>query len=71
MIALASFHCSSGISCSASQACHAAGGYADVGESSAAACQRELREEVGIDRQPQRLLVIERALKHRAKMTPP
>ena len=34
------------------------GGYVDVGESSAAACQRELREELGIDRQPQRLLVM-------------
>jgi 8-oxo-dGTP pyrophosphatase MutT (NUDIX family) len=47
------------------------GGYVDVGESPAAACQRELREELGIDRQPQRLLVMEWAPKHPAKMTPP
>ncbi len=46
-------------------------GYVDVGESPAAACQRELREEeFGIDRQPQRLLVMEWAPKHPAKMTP-
>jgi 8-oxo-dGTP pyrophosphatase MutT (NUDIX family) len=47
------------------------GGYVDVGESPAAACQRELREELGIDRQPQRARVIEWAPKHPAKMTPP
>ena len=47
------------------------GGYVDVGESPAAACQRELREELGIDRQPQRLLVMEWAPKHPAKTTPP
>jgi hypothetical protein len=47
------------------------GGCVDVGESPAAACQRELREELGIDRQPQRLLVMEWAPKHPAKMTPP
>ena len=47
------------------------GGYVDVGESPAAACQRELREELGIDRQPQRLPVMEWAPKHPAKMTPP
>ena len=47
------------------------GGYVDVGESPAAACQRELREELGIDRQPQPLLVMEWAPKHPAKMTPP
>jgi 8-oxo-dGTP pyrophosphatase MutT (NUDIX family) len=35
------------------------GGYVDVGESPAAACRRELREELGIDRQPQRLLVVD------------
>jgi 8-oxo-dGTP diphosphatase len=47
------------------------GGYVDVGESPAAACQRGLREELGINRQPQRLLVMEWAPKHPAKMTPP
>jgi 8-oxo-dGTP diphosphatase len=47
------------------------GGYVDVGESPAAARQREQREELGIDRQHQRLLVIEWAPKHPAKMTPP
>ena len=46
-------------------------GYVDVGEFPAAACQRELREELGIGRQPQRLLVMEWAPKHPAKMTPP
>ena len=35
------------------------GGYVDVGESPAEACCRELREELGIDRQPQRLLVVD------------
>jgi 8-oxo-dGTP diphosphatase len=35
------------------------GGYVDAGESPAAACQRELREELGIDRQPQQLLVVD------------
>jgi 8-oxo-dGTP pyrophosphatase MutT (NUDIX family) len=33
------------------------GGYVDRGESPAAACVRELREELGIERTPQRLLV--------------
>jgi 8-oxo-dGTP diphosphatase len=35
------------------------GGYVDVGESPAAACRRELREELSIDRQPERLLVVD------------
>ena len=35
------------------------GGYVDVGESPAAACRRERHEELGIDRQPQRLLVVD------------
>jgi 8-oxo-dGTP pyrophosphatase MutT (NUDIX family) len=35
------------------------GGYVDAGESPADACRRELREELGIDRQPRRLLVID------------
>lgn len=35
------------------------GGYVDVGESPASACRRELGEELGIDRQPQRLLVVD------------
>jgi 8-oxo-dGTP diphosphatase len=33
------------------------GGYADKGESPAAACERELREELGIQRKPRQLLV--------------
>lgn len=33
------------------------GGYVDRGESPAAACQREIREELGLDRTPLRLLV--------------
>ena len=33
------------------------GGYVDRGESPAAACQRELREELGIERTPSRVLV--------------
>ncbi|MFD0365451.1 NUDIX domain-containing protein [Nocardia sp. GCM10030253] len=33
------------------------GGYVESGESPAAACRREIREELGIDRHPQRLLV--------------
>jgi 8-oxo-dGTP pyrophosphatase MutT (NUDIX family) len=35
------------------------GGYVDVGESPAAACRRELREELSIDREPERLLVVD------------
>jgi 8-oxo-dGTP diphosphatase len=35
------------------------GGYVDAGESPAEACRRELREELGIDRQPRRLLIID------------
>jgi 8-oxo-dGTP pyrophosphatase MutT (NUDIX family) len=35
------------------------GGYVDVGESPAAACRRELREELSIDRQPQQLLIVD------------
>lgn len=35
------------------------GGYVDTGESPAAACRRELREELGIDRRPRRLLVVD------------
>jgi 8-oxo-dGTP pyrophosphatase MutT (NUDIX family) len=35
------------------------GGYVDVGESPAAACRRELREELSIDRQPERLLIVD------------
>jgi 8-oxo-dGTP pyrophosphatase MutT (NUDIX family) len=33
------------------------GGYVESGESPVAACRREIREELGIDRPPQRLLV--------------
>ncbi|WP_040785463.1 NUDIX domain-containing protein [Nocardia pneumoniae] len=33
------------------------GGYVEPGESPSAACHREVREELGIDRQPRRLLV--------------
>jgi 8-oxo-dGTP pyrophosphatase MutT (NUDIX family) len=35
------------------------GGYVDTGESPAAACRRELKEELGIDREAQRLLVVD------------
>jgi ADP-ribose pyrophosphatase YjhB (NUDIX family) len=35
------------------------GGYVDAGESPAAACQRELKEELGIQREVERLLVID------------
>jgi 8-oxo-dGTP diphosphatase len=35
------------------------GGYVDIGESPASACRRELREELGIDCEPQRLLVVD------------
>jgi len=35
------------------------GGYVDTAESPAVACRRELREELGLDREPRRLLVID------------
>ena len=35
------------------------GGYAEIGESPAAACQRELKEELGIQREMRRLLIID------------
>jgi 8-oxo-dGTP diphosphatase len=35
------------------------GGYVEPGESPAAACRRELREELGLDRQPGRLLLVD------------
>ena len=35
------------------------GGYAEVGESPAAACQRELKEELAIQREVQRLLIVD------------
>ena len=35
------------------------GGYVEPGESPAAACQRELREELGLDRAPGRLLLVD------------
>jgi len=35
------------------------GGYVDAGESPAAACRRELLEELGLDRPPRRLLVVD------------
>ena len=35
------------------------GGYVDAGESPAAACRRELKEELGTDREVQRLLVVD------------
>lgn len=35
------------------------GGYVDVGESPAAACQRELAEELGLRREPQRLIAVD------------
>jgi 8-oxo-dGTP diphosphatase len=35
------------------------GGYVDAGESPAAACRREVKEELGIEREAQRLLIID------------
>ncbi|WP_218130340.1 NUDIX domain-containing protein [Lentzea jiangxiensis] len=35
------------------------GVYVDIRESPAAACRRELREELDLDREPQRLLVVD------------
>jgi len=35
------------------------GGYAEAGESPAAACRRELKEELGLDRQPEELLAVD------------
>jgi 8-oxo-dGTP diphosphatase len=35
------------------------GGYADTGESPAAACRRELKEELGIEREAQQLLIVD------------
>jgi 8-oxo-dGTP diphosphatase len=35
------------------------GGYVDRGESPAAACRREVKEELGIDREVQRLLIVD------------
>jgi 8-oxo-dGTP diphosphatase len=35
------------------------GGYVEPGESPAAACQRELAEEIGLDREPGRLLLVD------------
>lgn len=35
------------------------GGYVDAGESPAAACRRELKEELGIEREAQRLLIVD------------
>jgi 8-oxo-dGTP diphosphatase len=35
------------------------GGYAETGESPAAACQRELKEELGIQREVRRLLIVD------------
>ena len=35
------------------------GGYAEVGESPATACQRELKEELGIQREMRRLLIVD------------
>jgi 8-oxo-dGTP diphosphatase len=35
------------------------GGYAEIGESPAAACQRELKEELGIQREVRRLLIVD------------
>ena len=41
------------------------GGYVERGESPAAACRRELREELGIDREPQRLISVDWAPNNR------
>jgi 8-oxo-dGTP diphosphatase len=35
------------------------GGYAEAGESPAAACRRELKEELGLDREPEELLAVD------------
>jgi 8-oxo-dGTP diphosphatase len=35
------------------------GGYVEAGESPAAACRRELKEELGIEREAQRLLIVD------------
>ena len=34
------------------------GGYAEAGESPAAACRRELKEELALDREPEELLAV-------------
>ena len=35
------------------------GGYAEIGESPAAACRRELKEELALDREPEELLAVD------------
>ena len=37
------------------------GGYAETGESPAAACQQEVKEELGLQREAQPLLIVDRA----------
>ena len=47
------------------------GGYVERGESPAAACRRELKEELGIDRKPLRLITVDWAPSERGRRQAP